>query len=887
MTEEYKSRTERRRAKESRRQKRRTEKGRNKGSFGSLAKKLVLALVILFMIGLIGGLGAFAYFISDTPELDPQKLKDPVPSQVYDMNNEVVTELGTEKRDLVAFDDVPELVKNAILATEDVRFFKHHGIDFIRLGAAVISNVRDGFGSQGASTLTQQVVKLSFLSNEKTLERKAQEAWLAFQLERHFSKEEIFEMYVNKVAMGGNIYGIKAAANTYFGKELEELTLPEAALIAGLPQRPNAYNPFVNPDLADQRKNTVLSLMNQHGFISEEEMKKAQNTHVSELIVDNPNENIKDDSPYDAFVDQIIDEVTELGYNPFTDGLKIYTTLDRDAQKRVHEILNTDQYIRFPNDQIQAGVVLLDTKTGEIRAIGGGRHQKVRRGLNYAIDIKRQPGSTIKPILDYGPAIEYLKWSTYHQFEDKPYTYPTGQPVYNWNRQYHGNVSMRYALQWSLNIPAVQALEAVGLEQAKEFATNLGIPIKEDISHAYALGGFKYGFAPIHLAGAFSSFGNDGMYTEPHAIRKIILSDGETSVNLQPKPKRVMSDYTAFMISDMLKTVVQSGTGTSAAVSGVPIAGKTGTTNYTDDEKRKYGIKDGSPDAWFAGYSTNYTAAVWVGYEDKKKPVDDTKLPLHIFRSLMTHVHEGIETPDFRQPDSVVKLAIEKGSNPPKLAGENTPEDEIVYEYFVKGTEPKEKSKKFDDKDKLPQVKNLSVDYNEEQATATLTWDFDSKEDDVSFEVYLSSGNSGEQLVSETTAKRAEVANIVPGLSYRFTVYPVIDGKKGKGASVTLDLSRMMENEEQEDKEEENGKEQPDDEQETGQDGQQGEEHQSDGDQDNAGYNNGNQNNQGEQNDRQNNGNNPGQQPGNTGEQQRNQQKQQRNESGPNNSNGE
>lgn len=786
MTEEYKSRTEKRRAAQKNKRKNSNGNGRGKGK--GIVKKVFLTLLVVMFLCLIGGLGTFAYFVSDAPKLDPDKLKVPVPSKIYDMNKDLVTELGTEKRDLVEFDEIPDLMKNAILATEDARFFKHNGIDLIRLGGAVIGNVTNGFGSQGASTLTQQVVKLTFLSNEKTIKRKAQEAWLALQLERNFSKEDIFEMYVNRVSMGGNVYGIKAAAKTYFNKSLDKLTLPEAALIAGLPQRPNAYNPFVNPDLADERKNTVLSLMYKHGFITKKEMKEAQNTSIASLIV-NQQEDVADDSPYDSFIDQILDEVEALGYNAYTDGLEIYTTLDPDAQKRVNDTLNTDKYIRYPNNEIQAGVILLDTQSGEIRAIGGGRHQKVRRGLNYAIDIQRQPGSTIKPILDYGPAIENLKWSTYQIFHDKPYTYSDGTPVNNWNGKYNGDVTMRTALQKSLNIPAVQAIQAVGTDKAKQFANNLGLGLTE-ITEAYAIGGFKTGISPLQLAGAYSAFGNEGVYNEPHAIKKIVLSDGETEVNFEPESKRVMSDYTAFMISDMLKTVVQSGTGIEANVPGVPIAGKTGTTNYTKKEISSYNVdEDQSPDAWFAGYSTNYTAAVWVGYENKKNPVDDTKLPLKIFKSLMTYMHDDIDTADFKQPDSVVKLPIEKGSNPAKLASPFTPESEIVYEYFVKGEEPKETSNKYKS---VSGVSNLSVNYNEESQSASLKWNYDDI-DDVHFEVYSSSDGGSEQLVKTTDSKEVEISNIKPGIQYTFTVYAVYDDRKSKGVSVTLDLSSIKE----------------------------------------------------------------------------------------------
>lgn len=868
MSEQYKSRMEKR-AKEKENKTGKNKKSGKPSSFKTIAKRIFLTLLVLGFIGLVSGVGVATYWISDAPKFDPAALKDPVPSTIYDMNNEPITELGIEKRDLVTFEEVPKLVQDSILATEDVRFFKHHGIDLIRLGGAVLSNITDGFGSQGASTLTQQVVKLSFLSDEKTLERKAQEAWLAIQLEQALTKEEIFELYVNKVAMGGNIYGIKQAAETYFGKDLDELTLPEAALIAGLPQRPNAYNPFVNPDLADKRKNTVLSLMHQHGFISEQEMREAQNTHISSLIVD-PEEIDNNETPYQSFIDQIIDEVEQQGYNVYTDGLEIYTTLDRSAQERIYDILNSNEYINYPNEEIQAGVILLDTKTGEIRAIGGGRNQTVKRGINYAIDITRQPGSTIKPILDYGPAIEYLKWSTYHIFEDKPYTYSDGTPIHNYNRKHHGEVTMRTALQKSYNIPALQAFQAVGADRAREFAVKLGIPLEEQIPEAYSIGGFKHGIAPIHLAGALSAFGNGGYYNEPHAIRKIVTQEGQEIV-LTPKPEKVMADYTAFMISDMLKTVVQSGTGTHARVPGVNIAGKTGTTNFPEKGK------NGSPDAWFGGYSTNYSAAVWVGYPDHKKAVDNTRLPQLIFKQLMTYVHQGIETPDFEQPGSVVKLGIEKGSNPAKLASKYTPKDQVVYEYFIKGHEPKQVSKKFE---KITGISNLSVEYNEEKQAATLKWNYGS--DSAKFEVYVSINGSGESLVITTDKKGVEIENVAPGSHYRFIVYAVKDGQKSDPASVELDLSEQQTEEEQIDEEniidEEENSDEGEDENENQQ--EDGNENQDEGNTNNNGNQNENGNRAPETNGNQNNNEN------NTNETEQNGATQPLNQPQPNQQNG-
>ena len=801
MSEQYRSRLEKRKQAE--------RKQRGKGKKHSVAKKIGLALLVLFFLLLVGGAATAAVIISRAPEFDPEKLVTPVPSTIYDMNGNAVAEIGTEKRDLVEFEEIPQLVVDAIIATEDARFFKHHGIDPIRLGGAVLSNLREGFGSQGGSTITQQVVKMYFLSPEKTITRKVQEAWLALQLERHFSKQEIFELYVNKIGMGGNIYGIKEAANTYFGKKLDELTLPEAAVIAGLPQRPNAYNPFVDPDLADKRKNTVLYLMHQHGYITEEEMKEAQAIHVSSLIVEQDDSDTND-AYLDSFIDQIIDEVEALGYDPFTEGLEIYTTLDPEAQKTVYRILNTDEYVQFSTEEMQAGIVLLDTQTGEIRAIGGGRKQEVRRGLNYAMDIERQPGSTIKPVLAYGPAIEYLQWSNYHQISDEPHTYSDGTKVRNWDHSYRGMQSIRYHLAHSRNIPAVKTIQEVGLNRAKEFAEKLGLDLSK-ITEAYVLGGFDTGVSPVEMAGAFSAFGNGGIYNKPHVIRKIVLADGVTEIDLKPKPEVAMSDYTAFMVTDMLRSVVQYGTGTRGAVPGVPIAAKTGTTNYLPEEIQKWDVRENdSPDSWYVGYSPLYTTAVWVGHDKKKYPADK-RLPAEIFRVLMTEVHEGKEVPNFKQPDSVVRVGVVKGSNPPALPGPFTPSDQIVYEYFVKGTEPTSVSRDFE---QLPAVKNLHVDYDVEQEIATLTWEYPDL-DDVHFEVRVAIDGGAEQTLATTAETGLKVEQVLLGHHYTFSVIAILDTEMSEPAMVKLDTTSYLEdiNEEPFPSEEEEEEPQPGDDQ--------------------------------------------------------------------------
>ncbi|MBO8177448.1 MAG: PBP1A family penicillin-binding protein [Bacillus sp. (in: Bacteria)] len=782
MSQQYKSREERKKLQGIKR------KNQKRG------KKLVFRLIfMLFLLGVIGAIGGgitAAYYISQAPPLDETLLKDPIASEIYDKDGNFITRIGTEKRKYVEYDDIPKLVEDAILATEDNRFYKHHGIDLIRLGGAVIANITEGFGSEGASTLTQQVVKNSFLSDEKTIKRKIQEAWLAYQLEQNYSKEEIFEMYVNKIYMSEGIHGIATAANYYYGKELNDLKLHEAALLAGMPQAPNRYNPYNNPEAAEKRRNTVLYLMYKHGRITKEEMEAAKQIPVTEGLLSE--ESHVASNKYEAFIDLVIEEVEALGnYNVFSDGLKIYTTLEPEAQEFVEKMLTNDGMIPFPDDKMQAGIALIDTKTGEIRAVGGSREKDVKRGFNYAVDAKRQPGSTIKPILDYGPAIEYLQWSTYHQIVDEPYTYKDGTPIRNYDGSYQGQMTIRKALYLSRNIPALKAMQAVGLEKSREFGEKLGLHF-ENFYESYSIGGMGEGVSPLEMAGAYAAFGNNGFYTKPYAVKKIVLRDGETEINTTPETTVAMKDYTAYMITDMLKDVLTVGTGQKARVSGVPIAGKTGTTNYSAEERQKYNITNSkaAPDIWFVGYSTNYTAAVWTGYEKRSDPIlpKDQKLAQYIFKTLMTEVSKGKDNPDFKKPSSVVEVPVEVGSNPPMLASEYTPKEEIVYELFVRGTEPTEVSKKYD---KLEAPFNIQAKYHEEEHEIILTWDYEINEEEeipVEFEVSVSLDEGPKQVLTTTKEMGLNITNPINGGVYTFYITAIRGEQRSEERSVTIQI---------------------------------------------------------------------------------------------------
>ncbi|GAA0600051.1 PBP1A family penicillin-binding protein [Virgibacillus siamensis] len=768
----------------------------------------LIALIACLVIGL-GVAGLFSYYIATAPEIDASKLKTPFPSKIYDKDGDLIADLGNKARTKVEYEELPDVLIDAVTATEDSRFFEHPGIDVWRIGGAVIANVTNGFGSEGASTITQQLVEKSFLSHEKKISLKVQEMWLALQLEQEYSKKQILEMYLNKVYYGSGAYGVGKAAEVYFGKtDLSKLTLPEAAILAGLPQRPSAYNPYENPELMKDRMNTVLSLMVQHGKISEKQAEKASDVKIKSLLSKSEEENNK----YLAFLDRVRKEVKNKveGANIYTDGLKIYTTIDTDVQEHVQFLLseNENNPIDYPEPQtievdnetkevdMRAGMVVLDTQSGAIRAIGGGRNYT--HGMNYATDINRQPGSTFKPIISYGPAIENKQWSTYHQLnDDGPYEIKgSDQEIHTWvnGGHYYDWVSMRFALRESLNVPAVKTLAEIGYGTAQKFAENLGIEFANDqIALTDAIGGSETGTNPMELAGAYRAFANGGIYNEPYAVTKVEFPDTGKTINLKPESKAVMSDYTAYMMTDMLKTAISEGTGQLADISGLPVAGKTGTTNLEN--------KEGSPDSWFTGYTTKYTISAWTGYDYQKAILPDTKIPHALFKNTMMEISQGIETPDFEKPDSVVEKPVEEGSRPAKLPSDYTPSSEIVKELFVKGNEPTSTSEKFD---QLDPVESLKATFDKKAKSIKVTWDY-SSDDNVSFDVKASVNGGSMQGLSSTDDTSLEISNVEPNATYKIQVTAVSEDSSASSSepsTVTVKASGKQDEEEQDEEEE-------------------------------------------------------------------------------------
>ncbi|WLR53056.1 PBP1A family penicillin-binding protein [Bacillus tianshenii] len=783
MADEYRSRQERRNkttSNSSGSSKGTKKKKSGGGGGGKIFRRILFFGMILFLVLFAAG-GIFAFsMIQGAPKLDLNQLKDPLSSKVYDMNGDVIADLGQEKRTKVSYQDIPQVVKDAFIATEDVRFYDHMGIDVKRIGGAVLANFKEGFGAEGASTITQQVVKRSFLSPDKTISRKAQEAWLSIKLEQKLEKWQILEIYLNKIYFDNRVYGVAKAAEFYFDKPLSELEVEEAALLAGIPKAPAYYDPYDHPDAAEKRRNVVIGLMAKHGKITEEQAKKAKAIPIEDTL----SKGERDFSSYDAFIDQVIEEVSELeDVDIYSSGLKIYTTIDPKAQQYVEDMLYTDKHVSYPNDRFQAGLVLTDTQTGEIRAIGGGRNENAKRGYNYATDINRQPGSTAKPIFDYGPAIEYLKWSTYHQIIDERHEYSNGTPVNNWDNRYKGQMSIRKALAESRNIPALKTIQEVGLDKSREFAAGLGLDLPNDIYEAYSIGGFN-GLSPLELAGAYSAFGNNGIFNKPHAVTKVEFPDGEV-VDLKPEPKAAMSDYTAFMVTDMMKSVMTRGTGTAANVPRLNIAGKTGTTNFDEATQRKYGIPSKAvPDSWFAGYTPEYTAAIWTGYPktsaENYLPYNQQQIAKQMFKQLFEHIYEGKESKDFKKPDSVVRVGIEEGTMPARLPSDYTPESRITYEYFVRGTEPNKVSKQFEE---IDPVSSLNASYTAPLNRILVQWNYDKE---ATFEVQQSIDGGGYQTVTTTKDNYFLVNGPQEGSEYSFRVVARADGTQSPPATTSV-----------------------------------------------------------------------------------------------------
>ena len=709
-----------------------TNKKTTKRKKKSILKRILISLFSIFVIGFTILTGLFFYYGFTAPKITAADLQGATETQILDMNQELITKLGGENRDLIAPEEVPQGLKDAVTSIEDKRYYSHLGIDPIRIIGSFVRNLRAGHITQGGSTITQQLIKLSVFSTKKedqTYKRKIQEILLALQIEREFSKEQILTYYLNKVYMANNTYGFGTAANYYFGKELKELTIPQLALLAGMPQAPSSYDPYAHPEQAQERRNIVLQAMKENGKLTDAQLQEAKATPITDGLVDEHEQISTDDNRliFDSFLTMVADEVKEkTGLDVYSDGLTIETTVNSNAQNRLYEILNTNRYVQYVDDNVQNAVVMLDSTTGAVRAINGGRKQTNLLAYNRAIQNDRSTGSTIKPIMDYGPAIEYLNYSTGQTMVDKPTTYSSGFELNNWDNQFMGTMTMRRALVLSRNTPAYQTFKAVGNDNVQAFLKKLDLSVmndgKESLVESNAIGA---NLSPLKMAAAYTAFANYGTYSKPYTVTKITTREGQV-LQFKPDQHQAMKDSTAYMITNMLKDTFTYGFANDLRMGNLPHAAKTGSTNYTPEQRKQIGASENEfviPDSWFIGYSPAYTISVWTGYDNpytKGHGLSQTEANYSkwIYGHLMNFAMKQTPVKDWEQPSSVVSSQIVVGSNPLALAGPNTPADKVSTELFVKGAIPTQQYVE----EKIAPPSGLNVSYDATKKEVTVTW---------------------------------------------------------------------------------------------------------------------------------------------------------------------
>lgn len=650
---------------------------------GKIIKRIFAWSFTLIMLGVISGIGLFAYYAKDAPIVTQTKLQSEGSSALYTSDGKLLLTLGAERRNYLHSDKIPQRMKDAVISVEDKRFYKEPlGLDPIRIAGSLLANIKGHDISAGGSGITQQLIKLSVFStdtSQRTLRRKAQEAWLAMQISRQYSKEQILEFYVNKVYMGYNTFGLGTAASYYFGKSPSKLDLAQTALLAGMLNAPIKFDPYLYPQNAQYRRDIVLYAMLKNNKITNQEYQQAIKEPVQTGLRprhsnNDHSERRKIDDPY---IKEVVNEAQEKGFDPYNSNLKITVNIDQKAQNELYELANSNK-IPFTNDKMQVGATVVDPINGHVVAIVGGRHlPNLALGYNRAVQTGRSTGSSIKPILDYAPAIEYKNWSTAQILSDTPYIYSgTNIQLFDWDNRYLGPVTMRYALEQSRNVPAVRTLEDVGFSKGIKFAKKMGINIEKKQGLSAAIGANA---SSLQMAGAYGALANDGVYHKPQFISKIETPDGIVR-NYDTSGERVMKSSTAYMITDMLKGVITRGSGMQAKIKNLHQAGKTGTVKYSDAEINKYPSYRGTPkDSWFAGYTPKYSIAVWTGYDtlsDGKISGQGENAAQLLYKNMMTYLMKNKGNPDWHKPDTVVSQKYLSGTA-------------VTNELYVKGHVPK------------------------------------------------------------------------------------------------------------------------------------------------------------------------------------------------------
>lgn len=787
-------------------------------------KKLILNILIICVIAFAALMAVFfAYVIVKAPKFDPNNLKFTQMSELYDTEGNIITKMGNENRTEISYDDLPEVLIDAIIATEDSKFFQHNGFDLARFMKASMYQLV-GKNGGGASTLTMQIAKNNYTSTESKgfegITRKFTDIYLSiFKIERKYTKKEILEFYVNDSYLGNGAYGVEQASLNYFGKSVSELNLAEASFIAGLFQSPTYYNPYNYPERAEGRRKTVLYLMQRHGYITEEEKEIAENSPITSYIKKTQTSGTY--SEYQGYIDTVVEELeNEYDLNPYTTPLKIYTAMNRSKQDFVNKVMNGEAW-KWENENAQAGVVMTDSASGEVLAVGAGRNKNSERSYNYATMTNRQIGSTAKPIFDYGPAVEYLGWGTVNYIDDTPTTYSDGTKMSNSDGGYKGRLPLYQALGLSRNITALKTFQQVSKEAGNDkilkFASSLGITPEVDkngkIHEAHSIGSFtgstKKGESrnsPMTMAGAYQAFSNGGYYIKPHTIKKFVYKDTDEVVETKSAKTRVMNDSTAYIINYSLNWSATEGLAKSAAgISGVQTAAKTGTSNFDEATRKKFHLSSKAVnDLWVCGYTPKQTITFWYGYDSITKGHSTTSswsTRAKFYRNLAENLFDK-DGSSFARPSSIEEVSVIRNSIPLKKALYGG-----VVGYFRKGTGPDETGT--EQVEQLPSVSGVTssisgntvhLKWNGISAEDMVNLNFDDSYGTLGYDIYVKDGSGGSEVYVGTTTSTSytHTTSYSNPVYVIYTAYSNYKTNRSKGVehkvSVTSDFDVKISN---------------------------------------------------------------------------------------------
>lgn len=806
--------------------KRKVIKGTNNTSKRKVSKKkkMILNILIICVIAFASLMAVFfAYIIVKAPKFDPNNLKFTQMSELYDTEGNIITKMGNENRTEISYDDLPEVLIDAIIATEDSKFFQHNGFDLARFMKASMYQLV-GKNGGGASTLTMQIAKNNYTSTESKgfegITRKFTDIYLSiFKIERKYTKKEILEFYVNDSYLGNGAYGVEQASLNYFGKSVSELNLAEASFIAGLFQSPTYYNPYNYPERAEGRRKTVLYLMQRHGYITEEEKEIAENSPITSYIKKTQTSGTY--SEYQGYIDTVVEELeNEYDLNPYTTPLKIYTAMNRSKQDFVNKVMNGEAW-KWENENAQAGVVMTDSASGEVLAVGAGRNKNSERSYNFATMTNKQIGSTAKPIFDYGPAVEYLGWGTVNYIDDTPTTYSDGTKISNSDGGYKGRLPLYQALGLSRNVTALKTFQQVSKEAGNDkilkFASSLGITPEVDkngkIHEAHSIGSFtgstKKGESrnsPMTMAGAYQAFSNGGYYIKPHTIKKFVYKDTDEVVETKSAKTRVMNDSTAYIINYSLNWSATEGLAKSAAgISGVQTAAKTGTSNFDEATRKRYRLSSKAVnDLWVCGYTPKQTITFWYGYDSITKGHSTTSswsTRDKFYRNLAENLFDK-DGSSFERPSSIEEVSVIRNSIPLKKALYGG-----VVGYFRKGTGPDETGT--EQAEQLPSVSGVTssisgntvhLKWNGISAEDMVNLNFDDSYGTLGYDIYVKDGSGGSEVYVGTTTSTSytHTTSYSNPVYVIYTAYSNYKTNRSKGVehkvSVTSDFDVKISN---------------------------------------------------------------------------------------------